>query len=81
MKGTLYECFLLRVQKNLKILISLDNSSKEFKKRISSNPALMKKTEIIWNTDWTFDNMKNYCRNELEQFNYTKLKGLCDNFK
>ena len=28
-----------------------------------------------------FDNMKNYCRSELEKFNDTKLKGLCENFK
>ena len=79
MKGTIYECFQMRVSKNLKIIISLDNSSKNFKEKISANPALLKNTQVVWNMDWSEDSLRSYAKYELENISDKKLGPQAEN--
>lgn len=45
---SLYEAFIERCRKNLKIVLSMDNSNKDFGVNCASNPALFTKCNVIW---------------------------------
>ena len=62
---TLFEFFVSRVQKNLSIVISLDNSHPKFLQYCAQNPALYTKCTILWSDGWNKDAMVVVAKNEL----------------
>ena len=63
----MYQLFIDRVQKNLKIAISLDFTNPDFDKNCASNPALFTKCDIIWMNPWTDASMRTLFENELKE--------------
>ena len=70
---TLYESFCIRIQNNLHIVLSLDNSHEKFAGNCASNPALFTKCEIIWLETWNKDSMLNIISLELKEVLTEKL--------
>mmetsp|Transcript_19643 Transcript_19643/g.14355 ORF Transcript_19643/g.14355 Transcript_19643/m.14355 type:complete len:184 (-) Transcript_19643:307-858(-) len=64
---TLFEFFVSRIQKNLSIVLSMDNSSPSFQQVCSSNPALFTKCTIMWSEGWNKEAMNQVARNELKE--------------
>jgi len=64
---TLFEFFVSRVQKNLSIVLSMDNSNPTFQQRCSSNPALFTKCTIMWSEGWNKEAMMQVAKNELQE--------------
>lgn len=62
---SLYEGFCLRVQNNLHIVLSLDNTHEKFTSNCASNPALYTKCEIIWLEGWSKDSSLQIVESEL----------------
>jgi dynein heavy chain 2 len=54
---TPFELFVRRVQQNLSIVVSLDNSHPQFLANCASNPALYTKCSILWHEGWSRDAM------------------------
>ncbi len=52
-----YEAFSLLLQKNLRIVISMDHSSNFFAKNCAQNPALFSKCSIIWLDEYSRNSM------------------------
>lgn len=54
---SLYECFLMRLKFNLRIVLSLDHSHPKFSQNCASNPSLYNKCSIIWFDTWSKESM------------------------
>jgi len=64
----LYEFFLSRIKRNLKIIIVLDYDNKEFNNLISNNPALISKCSIVWYQDFTRETMEALSKELLKDY-------------
>ena len=53
-----FEFFTARVQRNLHIVVSLDNTSDKFMMRCESNPALFTRCAIMWFGEWSRASMQ-----------------------
>lgn len=73
---TLYESFCIRVQNNLHIVLSLDNTHEKFASNCASNPALFTKCEIIWLETWSKDSMLSIISLELQALIAERLPAL-----
>jgi dynein heavy chain 2 len=45
---SLFECFLLRVRNNLRVIFSLDPLETNFSRYLTDNPAILKKCKTVW---------------------------------
>jgi len=63
---TTFELFVRRVQKNLSIVVSLDNSHPQFLQHCASNPALYNKCSIIWHEGWSREAMRQVAQKEMK---------------
>lgn len=45
---TLYEAFLERCKKNMKVVLSMDHTNKDFASNCAANPALFTKCTVMW---------------------------------
>ncbi|KAL0047749.1 hypothetical protein WJX82_010930, partial [Trebouxia sp. C0006] len=55
---TLFSFFTAQVQRNLRIVISMDPSSPDFQHRCQANPALFSRCNIQWMEGWDADGMQ-----------------------
>ncbi|KAL0018230.1 hypothetical protein WJX79_009392, partial [Trebouxia sp. C0005] len=55
---TLFSFFTAQVQRNLRIVISMDPSSPDFQHRCQANPALFSRCNILWMEGWDEDGMQ-----------------------
>lgn len=56
----LYEGFLARIRRNLRVVISLDHTSEKFLGYISANPSLTKECGVVWTHPWGLKSKKQY---------------------
>jgi len=63
--NTVLDSFVMRIRLNLRIVVSLDHSSKKFVNQISFNPALLKVCSIVWSRDWKLESKQKYLLEEL----------------
>lgn len=70
--NTALDAFVNRVRANMRIVISLDSSSKNFVNQISFNPALLKVCNIVWAKDWKIESKTKYLTSELSDMKGTK---------
>ena len=63
--NTVLDSFVMRIRQNLRIVVSLDHSSKKFVNQISFNPALLKVCSIVWSRDWKTESKQKYLLEEL----------------
>ena len=52
-----YELFVTRINRNLRIVLSLDCKHPDFMSNCSSNPALTTKCNVIWSDSWSKGSM------------------------
>lgn len=64
---TLYEAFIERCRKNLKIILSMDNSNRDFTANCASNPALFTKCRVVWLSSMTKESMHTFLKEELKE--------------
>ena len=64
---TLYEAFIERCRKNLKIILSMDNSNRDFIANCASNPALFTKCRVVWLSSMTKESMHTFLKEELKE--------------
>ena len=70
--NTVLDSFIMRLKDNLKLVVSLDHSSKKFAKQISFNPALLKVCSIIWAREWRLESKTRFFQEELMKMKDTK---------
>eukprot|EP00760_Papus_ankaliazontas_P016261 PhM_4_TR16775/c0_g1_i1/m.22691/K10414/DYNC2H, DNCH2; dynein heavy chain 2, cytosolic len=56
--GSTYDYFVTRVQRNLHIIVLMDNRSASYELRCQSNPALFTRCQVAWMGTWTTDGMR-----------------------
>lgn len=54
---TLYEAFIERCKKNIKIILSMDTTNREFTSNCASNPALFTQCRVVWLTALSRESM------------------------
>ncbi|EGR34655.1 hypothetical protein IMG5_004580 [Ichthyophthirius multifiliis] len=64
---SLYEIFCLRVKQNLRVVLNMDFTSKEFGNNCAQNPAFFAKCTVIWLSEWKQESMKVILMNELQE--------------
>lgn len=64
---TTFELFVRRVQQNLTVVVSLDNSHPQFLSHCASNPALYTKCSILWHEGWSREAMNQVALKEMEE--------------
>jgi dynein heavy chain 2 len=64
---TLYEAFFERCRKNLKVVLSMDYTNKDFAHNCAANPALFTKCTIIWMPALSKDSMAVFINEELKE--------------
>ena len=64
---TLYEFFVSRVKKNLRIVLSLDHSHPLYELNCANNPALYTKCSVVWMKQWSEDSLKSVSQIELQE--------------
>jgi dynein heavy chain 2 len=64
---TLFEFFVLRVKKNLSVVLSLDNQHPKFQQHCSQNPALFTRCTILWSDGWSKESMTVVAKTELKE--------------
>lgn len=64
---TVYELFVTRVGRNLRIVLSLDCKHPNFLSNCSSNPALTTKCNVIWSDAWSKGSMSKVCEVQLSE--------------
>lgn len=64
---TVYELFVTRVCRNLRIVLSLDCKHPDFMSNCSSNPALTTKCNVIWSDSWSKGSMSKICEVQLTE--------------
>ena len=64
---SLYECFSGRIQRNLRIVLSLDCQNERFNANCAANPALYTKCDIVWLENWTKDSMNEIVELEVKE--------------
>jgi dynein heavy chain 2 len=62
---TIFEFFVSRVKRNLRIVLSLDYSHPKFTSNCSFNPALFSKCNVIWSEGWSSEGFNTVAKNEL----------------
>jgi len=71
---SLYEYFTARVQRNLRIVISLDHGHPNYASHCSNNPALFTCCSVLWNQPWSKESLQLVSSIELGE----TLQGLED---
>lgn len=64
---TLYDFFVSRVKKNLRIVLSLDHSHPLYEINCANNPALYTKCSVVWMKQWSEDSLKLVSQIELQE--------------
>ena len=64
---TVYELFVARVSRNLRVVLSLDCKHPDFISNCSSNPALTTKCNVIWSDAWSKVSMSKVCEVQLDE--------------
>ena len=64
---TVFEFFISRIKKNLRVVLSLDCSHQEFTTRCASNPALFTNCSVIWNEAWSRESMAAVAKSRLHE--------------
>jgi len=62
---TVYELFVTRVARNLRVVLSLDCKHPDFMSNCSSNPALTTRCNVIWSDSWSQGSMSKVCEIQL----------------
>ena len=69
---SVYECFLDRVAKNLKVVISLEAGNSNLSAYLTNNPAILKKCDIFWMKKMNSESLRTFAENTLtEKFSST----------
>lgn len=55
---SVWECFLERVGKNLRVVLSLEPSNSQLSGYLTNNPALLKKCDIAWMREASSDSLR-----------------------
>ncbi|KAJ3022561.1 Cytoplasmic dynein 2 heavy chain 1 [Thoreauomyces humboldtii] len=61
-RGTVFEFFVARVRRHLRVVLLLDSGSADFISRCEANPALYTRCQIGWLEGWTPESMLNMAR-------------------
>jgi dynein heavy chain 2 len=64
---SLYDFFISKVRKFLKIVILLDYDNKELNNYISNNPALVTKCSVVWYPEFSSDFLNHLTKEELKE--------------
>lgn len=66
---SLYEFFVSRVRKFLKLVLILDHDNKEFNNYVLNNPAIVTKCSVMWFSDFSNsdDTLRRFCNEELKE--------------
>jgi dynein heavy chain 2 len=70
---SVYECFLLRIKKNLRAVFSLDPNESMYIRYLTNNPALLKKCKIIWVQNQSSESLRKIATSKLEEFFKDKI--------
>ena len=63
---SLYDCFVTRVQTNLRIVLNFECTHPDFASNTASNPALFSRCNIIWLENWSKESYQAIAREELQ---------------
>ena len=64
---SLYDCFVARVQANLRIVINFECTHPDFGSNTASNPAFFSRCNIIWLENWSKESYQAIAKGELDQ--------------
>ena len=64
---TLYEYFVSRVKKNLRVVLSLDHSHPFYEVYCASNPALYTQCHVLWMQQWSKESLRKVSQIELKE--------------
>ena len=64
---SLYEFFVARVRKNLRIILSLDFSHPLYELNCANNPALFTRCSVVWMKQWSEDSLRTVAQIELNE--------------
>jgi dynein heavy chain 2, cytosolic len=66
---SLYEFFVSRIRKFLKLVLILDHDNKEFNTYLLNNPAIVTKCSVMWFSDFSNsdETLRRFCNEELKE--------------
>ena len=64
--NSVYECFFLRIAKNLKVVLSLDAKNSKMGHYLTNNPAILKTCSIYWTRNPTSETLKIFAETKLK---------------
>lgn len=65
--SSLQESFKLRINRNLRIVLSMDSGSEKLESYLTNNPAILKKCDILWMRNFNSDTLKQLASSRLRQ--------------
>ncbi|ORC91608.1 putative dynein heavy chain [Trypanosoma theileri] len=63
--GSIYSYFLLRVRRNLRVVLSMDDQHELFLVRLQSNPGLLSNCDLLWMGTWSNETARAICKKRL----------------
>ncbi|KAH9593148.1 Dynein heavy chain region D6 P-loop domain [Trypanosoma melophagium] len=63
--GGIYSYFLLRVRRNLRVVLMMDDQHELFLLRLQSNPGLLSNCDLLWMGTWSNETTRAICKKRL----------------
>ncbi|RNE99549.1 cytoplasmic dynein 2 heavy chain 1 isoform X1 [Trypanosoma rangeli] len=64
--GNMYAYFLMRLRRNLRLVLTMDSHDALFLVRLQSNPGLLSNCDLLWMGTWSKDAAQTICKERLK---------------